>query len=78
MVESIIKDWSKLRDWEVIALANRGYELAIEELNKRQLSPIENESCATSTHGRYATYYPNTKRPERQLDLYDLRRKIES
>jgi len=34
--KSIIKDWSKLRDWELNELASRGYEKAIEEKRRRK------------------------------------------
>ena len=32
---SIIKNWTKLRDWEVIELAKKGYEEAITERKRR-------------------------------------------
>ncbi len=32
---SIIKDWTKLRDWEIVELAKKGYEEAIAERNRR-------------------------------------------
>ena len=35
-IKSIIKDYSKLRDWELKILAERGYEEAITEYEKRK------------------------------------------
>jgi len=34
--KSVIKDWTKLRDWELNELAGKGYEKAIEEKRRRE------------------------------------------
>lgn len=34
-IKSVIKDWSKLRDWELELLVNKGYEEAIAEQKRR-------------------------------------------
>ena len=39
-IKSIIKDWAKLRDWELEILVKRDYEEAIAEKEKRIKSQI--------------------------------------
>ena len=36
-IKSIIKDYTKLRDWELELLIERGYEHAIQERRRRDL-----------------------------------------
>jgi len=36
-IKSIIKDYTKLRDWELKILVNKGYEQAVSEQKRRDL-----------------------------------------
>lgn len=60
---SIIKDWVKLRDWEVRELAKKGYEKAIKEMKRRGLSAekLPKGYKINKVAGVYDIYRPDGK-----------------